>query len=353
MTPCGRLQTASPLGLRTNWRQKPNSALGNGSYEQNLAQQRARDQSISPWVSVPGQIAGGVAGGVLAAPIAAEASVATGLSKLPWLLRAAGSGAGVGALYGAGNADSNRLQGAEQGAEWGAALGPVGVGVGRAVTAAGRGLLGLANPASRAGYDIARALSRDGDTPEALAARAAAANATRPETTLADVGGENTRGLVERIANTPGAARTKAVGLLVGRRQDQADRIANDLSTLTGSTQTARQAIDANMAARAEMQLCSIRLLIMPVTKLIWSPESERLTGAPGVQQAMRSAVSGWQRSQIAAGYGSATPGAVVNKIGDMAGVETSAPALQITGGRVPAYANCNSGIIPRTRLTT
>ncbi len=217
---------------------------------------------------------------------------------------------------------------------------PVGVGVGRAVTAAGRGLLGLANPASRAGYDIARALSRDGDTPEALAARAAAANATRPETTLADVGGENTRGLVERIANTPGAGRTKAVGLLVGRQQDQAERIANDLSTLTGSTQTARQAIDANMAARAENAAPLYSAAYNAGDQMIWSPELERLTGAPEVQQAMRSAVSGWQRSQIAAGYGAATPGAVVNKIGDMAGVETSAPALQITGGRVPAYPN-------------
>ena len=49
-----------------------------GSYEQNVAQERRRDKQISPWISVPGEIAGAVAGTIAAAPVRAPIAAATG-----------------------------------------------------------------------------------------------------------------------------------------------------------------------------------------------------------------------------------------------------------------------------------
>ena len=77
--------------------------------------------------------------------------------------------------------------------------------------------------------------------------------------------------------------------------------------------------------------------------RAIWSPALERLTGAPEVQDAMRGAVSGWQRSQIANGYGAAKPGAFVQN-----GLLEDSRAVAFRHSRI-----FNSGIIPRTRLTT
>ncbi len=70
--------------------------------------------------------------------------------------------------------------------------------------------------------------------------------------TVADVGGENVRGLVEPVAQTPGAGRTTVKPFLEARQVEQADRIADDLSQLTGTKQSAFQAMTATMAARQQ-----------------------------------------------------------------------------------------------------
>jgi hypothetical protein len=81
-----------------------------------------------------------------------------------------------------------------------------------------------------------RALVRDADTPESLAARAADLYATGPGVaTLADAGGENVKGLLERVAQTPGAGRTIVVPALTERQQGQMGRIVGDLGELTGT----------------------------------------------------------------------------------------------------------------------
>jgi hypothetical protein len=69
--------------------------------------------------------------------------------------------------------------------------------------------------------------------------------------TLADVGGENVRGLMERVSQTPGAGRTVATPFLETRQVQQASRIADDLSELAGTKKSAFEAVTQTMAQRA------------------------------------------------------------------------------------------------------
>ena len=89
-------------------------------------------------------------------------------------------------------------------------------------------------------------------TPEVLSQRLEQAQRVRPNATVADVGGENVRGLVERVAQTPGAGRTNVIPRLTERQQQQLQRVSTDLEGLTGARQTAVAATQETMAARAE-----------------------------------------------------------------------------------------------------
>lgn len=224
-----------------------------GSYDENLKKEQKRDASIPTAIKLPGEIAGGVASSVLAAPAAGAASAATGLSKLPQWMRLAGIGGATGGLYGAGSAEQGeRTEGAAKGALIGA---PLGVAIPYALRGGvkvGQEVRNFIQPQRQAQADLGRAILRDADTPIDLAARAIAAKGERPGVaTLADVGGENVRGIVERVAQTPGAGRTQVIPALTGRQRGQANRVAADLTGLTGTYKTATQAIDETMAQRA------------------------------------------------------------------------------------------------------
>lgn len=121
-------------------------------------------------------------------------------------------------------------------------------GVGAAGTAGA--VRSAVSPQSNVAADLARAMERDGTTQEQLQQALQQARTVRPNATLADVGGENVRGLVERVAQTPGAGRTTVVPALTERQQQQMGRIAHDLTDLTGTRQTANQAIEETIAAR-------------------------------------------------------------------------------------------------------
>lgn len=218
------------------------------TYEQALKKERAKDKKISKAISIPGEIAGGVASAVAAAPATAAGAAVTGLSKLPGLVKTMGAGAGLGGLAGAGTAEEGgRLEGAAGGAVLGAGTGAVLHGA----VSAGRAIKGALTPKATAAADLSRAIARDADTPAALAGRAKAAQAERPGVaTIADVGGENVKGLVERVAQTPGAGRTQVVPALTQRQQQQAARISDDLKVLTGTNKTAMETIDEVMTAR-------------------------------------------------------------------------------------------------------
>lgn len=227
------------------------SMTGRGTYEENLAKQRSRDKKIPAAISIPGEVAGAVASTVAAAP-AAAAMAGPALLNLPRTLRFAAVGAGEGALAGAGSAEGSRLEGAAEGAAIGAGVGAAAPHVVRGAVATGRGIRSAVAPQSGAAADLGRAIARDADTPQDAVGRLTAQQAERPGVaTLADAGGENVRGLVERIAQTPGAGRTQVIPALTGRQTAQAGRISEDLKALTGTNKSAVQTIEETMEARA------------------------------------------------------------------------------------------------------
>lgn len=233
---------------------KAGSLFGSGTYEDNLRQERARDEAISPAIRLPGEIAGGVGGAVAAAPFAGLLGAVSGASRLPFLARSIGIGAGTGAAYGSGAADgglADRMQGAAGGAIGGAAVGATAPYVMQGAANIGKGILGTFDPTRRAAADFGRAVMRDADTPVSLAARAADLAQDRPGVaSLADAGGENVRGLVERIAQSPGAGRTKVVPALIERQQGQLDRLSDELSRLTGANRNLTETVEQKIAER-------------------------------------------------------------------------------------------------------
>lgn len=229
---------------------KGNELIGSGSYGDNLKAEKARSGEISPYIKYPGEIGGAVAGAVAAAPVTGAASIISGASKLPAVLRGAGVGATTGALYGAGEADpGERTAGAVKG-------GLIGAPIGAATPYVIRGGQTLVNeifsPQKNVAADLGRAIMRDETTPQALLQQVDDLSRSRPGVaTLADVGGENVRGLVERVAQTPGAGRTQIVPALTSRQRGQMSRLTTDLRSLTGTQTSAFKAIQETMEERA------------------------------------------------------------------------------------------------------
>ena len=186
------------------------------------------------------------------------------------------------------------------------------------------------SPRTNVAADFARALERDGMTPEVLSQRLEEARRVRPNATVADVGGENVRGLVERVAQTPGAGRTTVIPRLTERQQQQLGRVSNDLAGLTGARQTAVAATQETMASRAEAATPLYQQAYADGDRAVWSPELERLSSSPTVRSAMHGAVNIWQDNAIADGYGAMNPGAMVDRGGQ----------LSFPGGQLPAFPN-------------
>jgi hypothetical protein len=302
---------------------------GKSAYEQNLAREQARDAQIPIAIKLPGEVAGAVGTTLLVAPLAAWKAIAHATSRVPQWARFAGLGATEGGLAGAGGDSEDRLGGAAKGAAIGAPIGAVTPTVVTGVTAAARGIRNALMPETGAAADIGRAIARDQTTPAALTN--AVTQTERPGVaTLADVGGENVRGLVERVAQTPGAGRSLVVPALTERQEQQLGRISTDLRTLTGTDRTAVQATQETIASRQAAAQPLYTRALEAGDKPIWSPELERLSGSPTVQEAMKGAVRTWQDNVIADGYGAMNPGAMVEGGG----------ILKMLNGKVPALPN-------------
>lgn len=303
-----------------------------GSYQQNVAQERARDAEIPIALKIPGEIAGAVGGTVAIMPLGAVRAIAAMTSGLPQWVRFGALGAAEGGLAGAGGStEGNRGMGALAGAAIGAPIGAAAPAVVRGVESTINAVRGAFRPSSGAAADIGRAIVRDADTPAAIEARAAAMQAERPgQVTIADVGGENVRGLIERVAQTPGAGRTTVVPALTNRQEQQLTRIASDLQELTGTNRTAVETLTETMASRQAAATPLYERAYQAGDRTIWSPTLERLSGSPTVQTAMRGAVRKWQDNAIADGFGAMNPGARVAAGGQ----------LEFMSGRVPVFPN-------------
>lgn len=267
-----------------------------GSYEENLKREQQKTSQIPTAIRVPGEIAGAIGGAVAAAPVTGAVGAATGLSRLPAAAKLIGAGAAGGAVYGSEEAGPGaRLGGAAEGGLVGAATGGLLAGGGRVVQH-------VVNPAARAEAELARAVRRDagqGGSPVV------------PGATMADVGGENVKGLLERVAQTPGAGRSQVVPFLTERQQGQMDRIADELSALTGSKRSAIKAVDETIAQRAKDATPLYQAAYQAGDRAIWSPGLERLSSSPTVQSAMRGAIRKWQDNAVADGFGAMNPSSV------------------------------------------
>ena len=303
-----------------------------GTYDQNIKKERAKDAQIPITIQLPGEIAGAVGTTVLTAPLAAFKAMASVSASLPQWMRFAAIGAGEGALAGAGNAtEGNRAAGAATGAAIGAPIGAVAPSVVRGVQSMAGGIRNAVRPESGAAADIGRAMVRDGVNSSDLAAGMAAANADRAGVaTLSDVGGENIRGLTERIANTPGAGRSQVIPALTERQTSQLSRLSDDLASLTGTRQTAMQAAEDVVRERAARAAPLYQAAYDAGDVAVWSPGLERLSSSPTVKNAMQGAVRVWQDNAIADGFGAMNPGAMVDRGG----------RLSFLNGQVPVFPN-------------
>ena len=212
----------------------------------------------------------------------------------------------------------------------GGALGVAGVGVGKAAASVYRM---ATNPAGVALRELQRAAERDGTTIAKLQQALTDAKRIRPDATIADVSGENVRGLVERIGQTPGAGVAKVTPRFTEQQKAQLGRVSEDIGGLTGTKRSAYQAIEGTLAERAATARPLYIQALQEGDKKIWSNELGRLAGSPAVQSAMHAAVTGWQDSAIADGYGALNPRALEGGV-------HGGGLLDIPTGKVPAFPN-------------
>ncbi len=295
-------------------------------YSKNVEGERALDRQArqnNPMASAAGGIAGGLlpmiaTGGAsllpsaarsTAGPISRVAAQVSATQATPGMLRAAGEGAAVGGAYGAayglGSAEGDlmeRLPGAVDGMTVGAAIGagiPVALMGGRSLYSAAR------SPDRAAAHQVERALERDGMTVDQFRRQADDLQQRYPGAAMpADAGGENVKGLLERVSQTPGAGRSQVIPALTERQQGQPQRItstlqeltkserdsfnraADDLGRATGNKRGAHQATEEAMAQRArDAQPLYEKAYQEPVP---WSHELEKLFERPAMQDGYR-----------------------------------------------------------------
>lgn len=224
------------------------------SFDENLAAERKRNAEIPDAIRIPGETVGAVATQLALTPLSRALGAATGASKLPPIVKATGAGATTGMILGAGEADGDlmsRVEGGGKGLVTGGAIGAGTHAANQALTSIAQAVKGVLRPDAGVAADLGRAMRRDNMTPDDIQSAVKSMEQERPgQVTLADVGGENMRGLVERVAQTPGGGRTAAIPALTDRQVAQRGRLANDLTDLTGTRKTAVQAMEDTMAER-------------------------------------------------------------------------------------------------------
>ncbi|POD74592.1 hypothetical protein BKM17_17550 [Pseudomonas syringae group genomosp. 3] len=268
------------------WRQR---------YDENVANHRAllkTGQEQHPVTSTVGAVVGGIAPAIASGGMSLGAS-ATGAAARQTTGRAMLQGAGVGAAYGGayglGSAEGNlgdRVPGALQGAALGAVVGgavPGVIGAAKGVSNA------VFSPEVRAQSQLNRALERDNLTPEQFRTRYDEIATQQPGTAIpADAGGENIQGLVERLANTPGQARTTVTDTMYGRQAGQGARMEAALQKLTGTNKSAYQATEDVLNERAAT--AAPLYAAAHAEDVPWSPALESLMSRPAMQTAYRAA---------------------------------------------------------------
>jgi hypothetical protein len=225
---------------------KMDETRGKGSYDDRLKAWEGEYNKISPWVRIPGNIAGGIAG------TAALSGLAPALPVMAPAIKYGLLGAGEGAISGAGYSPDDRLGGAAIGGVLGGALGVAAPYLAQGVKKLWHGVTHPRKAPTQGAARLSKALTQDGDTPEALMSRYLEASKARPDASLADAGGDAVKGILEDVAQNPGAGRSIVVDRLTKKQQGQIARISSDLKSLSGTSKTAYQSVVDVMGKRAQ-----------------------------------------------------------------------------------------------------
>lgn len=158
--------------------------------------------------------------------------------------------------------------------------------------------LGFGNADKTADFAIARALQKDGLTPEAAVLRLAAMQ--RGEMTMADLG-ENTAALLRMASAAPGEARMATKSALSGREMDRIPRVSEDLRSLMSGSKDfytdvqdliKKRSTEANALYQAAWDSGA---RFGPKT----APDIERLRNLPSFKEAMKEGAKRMQNLEL------------------------------------------------------
>jgi hypothetical protein len=303
-------------------------------YQQSLDTQNKMDEAFHkehPALDTAAELGGGIAstGGIAKTALGAKALGLTP-KTLPGLMAA---GAGSGGVIGGTDALTRGEDPLAAGGV-GLATGLVAPGAGRVVNSLARpvtsAVRGALDPLGEAAHRVSGAIARD--------AKAGSAGLTEPEflaaqsagvpVNLMDAGGETTRALARSAANTSPEGRAILNKSIDDRFEAQANRFEDYLnSTFHYPDPIEQQA--AQYAAYRESAAPAYQKAYRDGDREIWSPELERLTAAPMVQDALNGAMSKWKNYAVRDGFGAMNPPFRVENGG-----------LIKTGGGMKAYPN-------------
>lgn len=241
--------------------------------------------------ALPSIVRGGAAA-MRAAPTAAKAAATA--TRAPSLARMTGLGALQGGVSAVGTSEKPLSElpsefglGAIGGGAATAGLGAMGKYVAMPAFRTIKSALGFGDADKMADFAIARALQKDGMSPEMAAAKLAAMQ--RGEMTLADLG-ENTAALLRKASAAPGEARMGTKSALVTRETERIPRVSDDLQSLMSGSKdfyTDVQELIKKRSAEAEdlyKAAWDAKATFNPKT----APDIERLRNLPSFKDAMK-----------------------------------------------------------------
>lgn len=280
--------------------QPPIKGPGTTAYEQARDRWRAtveRAERQHPVASTAGQVTG-----ALATPIRAAAATRLGLSA-----RSAALGAGMGGAAGLGEGVDigDRLAKGATGLVTGGVVGAAAPFVAEGIARAGRGIFqpamqfirGVRDPESEAARrttQAAVAAQRRGGPRVLTADEYAAAQARGQPVAAIDMTGREGRTLARSTRNTPGADDgAEALEQMVSDRfASQARRAADFIDRLTVGrvpVERLRERVNAANAPAYRRAYADAEAMVMRNPDALWTPELQRLSGAPDIRQAMAS----------------------------------------------------------------
>lgn len=324
------------------------SVMNGGDFSSAYDQMRQQEQQAyeeaqkqHPYVTTAADIAGNLPT-MLIPGIGMGKAAMTGAEMLPRIGQAIGTGAVAGGLFGAGAQTSQGgtpldiAEGAGGGALAGAALGGVfGSGV-EGATQVGNRVASIVRGKRDAGAEAARlvtgALKTDQKQVMGVAGDRAGLNSAQQAGTdvrLADFGGGTTKALLRTATNLSPEARDIVGETVYPRFEQQSGRVSRFIrrfvrnpqsntqeplaTRLSGAFRNALNIRRSSAEDIAALQEAARRANRPAYTRAyeagdrqVWSPELERLSGAPSIQRALRSAVTKWRDWQVHDGFGAA-----------------------------------------------